>query len=73
MSKLLITAIKTTTPDKKVSTDPQVVIVESDKITVVPSGAGSLILANGFQYEVEATVSEVAQALAATDLSDYET
>lgn len=73
MSKLLITATKTVSPDKKTNTDTQVVYVESDKITILPreGTTKALILANGFQYEVDAEVAELANALGAEDVSAY--
>lgn len=73
MSKLLITATKTVSPDKKTNNDSQVVYVESDKITMLPIDGGdrSLILANGFQFEVSAEVAELADALDVEDVSAY--
>lgn len=73
MSKLLITATKTVSPDKKTNTDTQVVYVESDKITILPREGGDkcTLLANGFQYDLDAEVAEIGAALAAEDVSAY--
>lgn len=73
MSKLLILATKITPPNGKPtspsSTALKTVYVESDKITILPidGGNGSLILANGYQFEVAGEVSELSTSLSGTD------
>lgn len=73
MSKLILAVTKTVTPDKKTSEVAQTIVVESDKITILPleSNTKSLVMANGFQWEVEAEVAELASAMSATDASAY--
>lgn len=73
MSKMLITATKTVAPDGKTNSNSQVVFVESDKITILPreGTAKALVLANGFQYHVDAEVAEISAALGGEDMSLY--
>lgn len=73
MSKLLITATKTVSPDKKTNLNSQVVYVESDKITILPREGTdkATILANGYQFDVDAEVSELSVALGGEDTSAY--
>lgn len=73
MSKLLITATKTTNPQGFATATSQVVYVESDKITILPREGTSkaLVLANGFTYEVDSEPVEIAAALGAEDVSAY--
>lgn len=73
MSKLLLTATKTVTPDKKTISTSQVVYVESDKITILPreGTAKALVIANGYQFDVDSEVAELGAALAAEDVSAY--
>lgn len=73
MSKVLITATKTVTPDKKTSNVAQVVYVESDKITILPreGATESVLLANGFQFDLDAEVAELSAALGGEDVSAY--
>lgn len=73
MSKLIISATKTTKVGKVPNTNTQTVVIESDKIVVLPrEGTDSaLIEANGYQFEVDAEVAEIAAAMEATDASTY--
>jgi hypothetical protein len=73
MSKLLITATKTISPDKKTNTSSQVIYVESDKITILPADgtAKSILQANGYNFFLDAEVAELGTALGAEDVSAY--
>lgn len=73
MSKLLITATKTVSPQGHTVDEAQVVFIESDKITILPreGNTKSVILANGYRYEVDAEVAELGAALTVEDVSAY--
>ncbi len=77
MSKLLITATSGKSPDGKQlwkeGEAARVVFVESDKITILPreGTAKSVIMANGYQWFIDAEVSEISAALAGEDVSSY--
>jgi hypothetical protein len=77
MSKLLITATSAKSPTQqqlwKEGDGAQVVYVESDKIQIFPreGTAKAVIIANGYQYFVDAEVAELADALGAEDVSAY--
>lgn len=51
----------------------ETIVVSSDKILVFPreDGASSLVMANGWEFEVDAEVAEIATALDSTDASSY--
>lgn len=77
MSKLLITATSAKGPDGKQlwkeGEAAKVVFIESDKITILPreGTAKSVIMANGYQWFVNAEVAELSAALAGEDVSAY--
>lgn len=74
MSKLLITATKVIAPDGKVLDNfNKVVFVESDKITILPTAGEtkSVLVANGYQYFLDAEPTELGTALGAENVSSY--
>jgi len=77
MSKLTITATSAKHPSGKTlwteADTPKVIFVESDKIVILPrEGADkAAILANGFEFWVDAEPAELAAALSSVDVSAY--
>lgn len=77
MSKFLITATKIVSPAGKTTLNTgetaQVVYVESDKFQIFQrdSNTKAVIIANGYQYDVDSEVAELAAALGAEDMSAY--
>lgn len=73
MSKLILSVTKTINPNGSSDTTTRTIAVESDKMTVFPREGTdkALILANGYQFYVDAEVAEIAAAMGATDASAY--
>jgi hypothetical protein len=73
MSKLILAVTATTNPQGYKTTASQTIVVESDKITVFPREGTdkALVIANGYSFEVDAEVAEIASAMSAADASSY--
>lgn len=73
MSKLILAVTKTTAPGGPSVTENRTIVLESDKILVFPldNDTRSLVIANGYQFEVDAEVAELGSAMSATDASAY--
>ena len=76
MSKLILAVTRTILPSGAADATAKTIVVESDKITVLPRSVttandSALVIANGYQFEVAAEVAEIAAAMAATNASTY--
>jgi len=73
MSKLILAVTKSIAPSGQTVTEDKTVVVESDKFVILPldSNTRALVLVNGWQFEVDAEVAELATAMSATDASAY--
>lgn len=73
MSVLILAVTKTTAPGGPSVVEDKTVVVESDKFTILPidSDTRSLVIVNGYQFEVDAEVAELASAMNAVDASAY--
>lgn len=74
MSKLILAV----TGFKKLPGGPditrsQTIVVESDKMVVLPreDDTKATVFANGYEFYVDAEVAEIASAMSATDASSY--
>lgn len=74
MSKITIKPTKIITPDGKTLTSyNKNVFVESDKITVLPTAGetGTVLMANGYQFFLDADVADIGTALGTENMSAY--